>query len=152
MFWLLLAGTGVFLIWRYAVTSYPLQSYAVPYGDLFNEAEKRHGLPPFLLVEVARQESGFNPKAYNAASGASGIMQIVPKWHPGVDPYEPTQAIPYAAGYLRNLKNRTGTWKRALAAYNWGIGNLTTLGFDKMPRETREYIAAISAKLPYGLG
>ncbi len=34
-------------------------------------------------------------------------MQIIPKWHPNVDPTNPNDAIGYAAGYLRKLYNNS---------------------------------------------
>ena len=45
---------------------------------------------------------------------------------------------------MRQLFNATGTWQHALAAYNWGIGNLKRLGFSKAPLETRNYVATIA--------
>lgn len=123
---------------------------SIPYGDVFLAAETAHGLPKFLLVEVARAESQFNIYAKSPA-GAQGIMQIVPKWHPGVDPYDPNAAIFYAANYLKQLYNKTGSWQGALGAYNWGIGNLEKYGWGRAPAETRNYVAKISARLPYSL-
>jgi len=101
-----------------------------------------------LLLRVAQQESGFDPKAYNSRTTASGMMQIVPKWHPGVDPFDPAQAVPYAAKYLSTLHNQFGTWKLALAAYNWGPGNLKKYGIDNAPTETRNYYTEILADVP----
>jgi soluble lytic murein transglycosylase-like protein len=109
----------------------------------FIAASQYHGLPAGLLSRVAYQESRYNPDAYNP-SGASGIMQIIPKWHPGVDVWNPTEAIWYAAKYLRQLYNQFGSWTYALAAYNWGPGNLSRKGIDNAPLETRNYIAEIT--------
>lgn len=125
--------------------------YNVPFGPIFEAAEKAFGIPNLLLVEMARKESNFNTKAISN-KGAVGIMQIVPKWHPGVNPLDPSQSIMYAAKYLKSLYQQTGSWRGALAAYNWGIGNLNNYGFDKMPMETRDYIAVITNRLPYYLG
>jgi soluble lytic murein transglycosylase-like protein len=41
---------------------------------------------------------------------------------------DPDQVIPGAAHYLAKLYSRTGTWAGALAAYNWGIGNVLRKG------------------------
>lgn len=109
----------------------------------FVEASHVHGLPPGLLSRVAKQESNYDPNAESGA-GAQGLMQIVPKWHPGVDPWNPKEAIFYAAKYLQNLRKQTGSWIMALAAYNWGIGNLTRKGIERAPKETQNYIAYIS--------
>lgn len=123
-------------------------SYAsVPYGATFNDAESMYQLPRFLLVEVARQESNFKPDAYNAKSGATGIMQIVPRWHPDVNPKDPIASIYYAAKYLTSLHTELKSWKSALAAYNWGIGNVRTFGTASAPAETRLYVAQISQRM-----
>lgn len=152
---LILLITGAVTAWGvYMVVQrkfFPSSSYDVPYGETFKAAETTYKLPSFLLVEIARAESGFNPNAVSN-KGAQGIMQIVPKWHPGIDPFNPERSIMYAGNYMRSLYLKTGSWRGALAAYNWGIGNLTKFGFDSMPKETRDYIAKISSKLPYNLG
>lgn len=115
------------------------------FKTLLSDAENKYLLPRNLLARVAYQESSFNPDAYNVATTASGLMQIVPRWHPEiVDPFNPSEAIPYAAKYLRELYDKTGSWKMALAAYNWGIGNLQKYGIQHAPEETRNYVAQIS--------
>jgi soluble lytic murein transglycosylase-like protein len=61
----------------------------------------------------------------------------------GVDPLNTDSSIDGAARYLRRLYDGTGTWAGALAAYNWGIGNVRRRGLDAAPAETREYVSAI---------
>jgi soluble lytic murein transglycosylase-like protein len=117
-----------------------------------HEAEARYGIPADLVVRLAWQESRFNPEAYNAGSGASGIMQIVPRWHPAADPWEPVAAIDYGARYLAQLARQFGTWELALKAYNWGPGNVAAWlrgGPDAPvePLETQNYSAQILADL-----
>jgi len=96
---------------------------ASPYLALLRSAGQSFGLPDTLLERIAWIESRFSPTAKSPA-GAVGIMQIVPSAHPGVDAANPNAAIPYAASYLRQLYNQFGTWEKAIAAYNWGPGNL----------------------------
>lgn len=115
-------------------------------------AEARYGIPFNLVVRLAWQESRFNPRAHNVGSNASGIMQIVPRWHPGVDPWEPFQAIDYGAGYLARLYQQFGAWDLALKAYNWGPGNVSRwIASGRVspaePSETREYSASILGDL-----
>lgn len=121
---------------------------ADPYLGLLRQAEERHGLPENLLARVAYQESRFRDDIINgetvSSAGAVGIMQIVPRWHPSVDPLNVPDAIDYAASYLASLKASTGSWEMALAAYNWGPGNLSRKGFSQAPKETRDYVAQIS--------
>lgn len=152
LFYLILSAAtawGVFMVVKNKI--FPVSSYDVPYGETFKVAETTYKLPSFLLVEIARAESNFNPNAVST-KGAQGIMQIVPKWHPGIDPFIPERAIMYAGSYIRQLYLKTGSWRGALAAYNWGIGNLNKFGFEQMPKETRDYITKIGGKLPYNLG
>lgn len=88
-------------------------------------AEDRYGIPRDLLVRLAWQESRFNVGAFNQASGASGLMQIVPRWHPTVDPWNATAAIDYGARYLADQWHRFSSWELALKAYNWGPANVS---------------------------
>lgn len=113
----------------------------------FSAAEQQHGLPHNLLVRVAQQESNFNPAVVSSA-GAVGLMQIIPRWHPEVDAYDPVASIYYAAGYLRKNYDRFGSWVLALAAYNWGPTVLARDGLENAPRETVNYIAQIVADIP----
>lgn len=80
---------------------------------------QKHGIDPDIFVNQIRQESGFNPNAKSPA-GAQGIAQIVPKYHPGVDPMNPVAALDYAAGMMANGIKRYGNVSRALSAYNSG--------------------------------
>ena len=135
------------------------KTWAIPnkgmqYFPFFSQAEYQYGLPNRLLARVAYQESRFNPAAFNASSGASGMMQIIPRWHPGVNvtDTDPEDDIFYAAKYLRENFNRFGTWGKSLAAYNWGPGNLRT-AIDKhgpdwlafAPVETRNYVREVTS-------
>lgn len=82
-------------------------------------AAKRYGIDPDVFVRQINQESGFNPSAKSPA-GALGIAQIVPKWHPGVDPYDPVASLNYAAKWMSELYHRYGSYERALSVYNSG--------------------------------
>lgn len=131
----------------------------VPDGlkGIFSAATARYGLPPTLLEAVAYRESRFRPDIVSgqlrSSKGAVGIMQIIPRFHPTLGEsgaLDPTQAIPYAASYLRKLFDQFGDWKLAVAAYNWGQGNLQKDLADQVignqwPTETRNYVAEISS-------
>lgn len=141
--------------------SYP--KAAEPYlVEIFN-AEKNNGLPHDLLGRLLYQESRFRPDIISGATvspaGAKGIAQIVPKWHPGVNPLDPVASIRYAAQFLASLKAQLGTWDKAVAAYNTGAGNVknalaktTTQGGDwlsYLAQETRNYVNDIFGDLGY---
>lgn len=124
------------------------------YESAFRMAEDMYGIPRGLLSRVAWQESRYKPDAVSHA-GAIGLMQIVPRWHPDVNPTDPYDSINYAARYLRQLHDRFGSWNKALAAYNYGptalsrtITNLGTDWLRGVPTETRNYVTQISEDIP----
>jgi hypothetical protein len=110
------------------------------------EAEKQ-GLGKFsdLFVRQAKQESGFNPYA-TSPKGAAGLFQHMPATAQelGIDPYNPTQSIQGGVKYMGQLLNKyQGDPTKALAAYNWGMGNLDRQGLEKAPTETQNYLKNI---------
>lgn len=120
------------------------------WAPLIASVEKKHGMPAGMLMALAAKESGFDPNAKNKWSGASGMMQLMPKIHTSINPFNPNQAIPYAGSYLASMKKRFGTWTKALAGYNWGPGNVNKwiAGTKKPPKETVEYMTLISLWTP----
>ncbi len=129
---------------------------AAPYLDSINKAELKYSLPENLLARLLYQESHYRPDiitgALNSSAGAQGIAQIVPKWHPSVNPLDPFASIDYAAEYLAELKQRFGDWGTALAAYNWGMGNVGRAKdnhgaswLSYAPEETQNYVKQITA-------
>jgi len=110
------------------------------------EAEKQ-GLGKYsdLLVRQAKQESNFNPYA-TSPKGAGGIFQHMPATAKelGIDPYDPTQSIQGGVKYMGQLLNKyQGDQTKALAAYNWGMGNVDRQGLEKAPAETQNYLKNI---------
>ncbi len=57
--------------------------------------------------------------------------------------FDPAQNIMGGTSYLRSLLDRyRGEVKLALAAYNWGMGNLEKRP-EAMPQETKNYVAKV---------
>lgn len=154
---LALAG-GVAVV---ASKSWKTVKNASKYLPLLNAAESRYGIPHDLLARQAYQESRFRDdivtgKAVSSA-GALGLMQIVPKFHPSIDPgdaaadaraaLDPARAVDYAARYLVSLKKQFGSWSLALAAYNAGPGNVAKYKGVPPFTETRNYVAQITGDL-----
>lgn len=83
------------------------------------------GLDPRLALEVAIQESGLDQNA-RGSSGEIGIFQLMPQTalQLGVDPTDPLQNIEGGVSYLASLIGQFGDVAAALAAYNWGQGNV----------------------------
>lgn len=131
---------------------------------IMNEVEKR-GMPTEIAL-LPMVESAFVPGATSRV-GAAGLWQFMPAtgrqygleqtwWYDGRrDVVESTRA---ALDYLQNLYNLFGDWSLALAAYNWGEGNVqraiarteaagqvATFDTIKLPNETRNYVPKLLA-------
>jgi len=125
----ILLGVLVALVVGYiAMKKWELPSAAAPYLVEIRNAETTNGLPHDLLARLLYQESRYRPDiitgATKSAAGAVGIAQIVPKWHPTVNPLDPVASIRYAGQFLAQLKKQLGTWDKAVAGYNTGAGNV----------------------------
>ncbi len=149
------------------------------YRGLIQQVLKEEGVPQDLIY-LAVAESGFQPQAVNARSGAGGMWQFMTYTGPEYglirngyfdyrfDPEKSTRAY---AQYIKKLYGITGDWYLAMASYDWGLGNVQRAvmrtGYadfwelyrrNAMPAETRAYVpqilaAVIMAKNPerYGL-
>ena len=116
-----------------------------------NAAEVKYGIPHNLLARQCAKESSFNPAARNP-SGAIGLMQLLPQYFPGAG-LDPVKDISTAAVYLASLYRRFKDWQLALAAYDWGPGDLSKWQksqgtFATLPKETRDYVTEIIADVP----
>ena len=112
------------------------------FEPIIRDAGNRYGVDPALIRAVIQAESGGNPLAVSKA-GAKGLMQLMPGTAAefGVgNAFDPVQNIMGGTRYLSRLLDRyRGDVKLALAAYNWGMGNLEKRP-DTMPLETKNYI------------
>lgn len=124
---------------------HPPQKYAAAIAA----AEVAHGLPVDLLARLLWQECRYREDIITgrvkSAAGAMGIAQFMPATaaEMGIDPLDPFAAIDAAARYLASLYRRFGAWDLALAAYNWGQGNLARKGLGAAPAETVRYYSQI---------
>lgn len=130
---------------------------AEPYLATIDELEKAHGMPAGLLGKLVDRESNFDPNAKSSA-GAVGLVQLMPI-HSKVDRTDAMASLSYGAQYLTQLKKRFGTWDKALAAYNWGEGNLSKAlrkhgpqWMTRLPKETSAYVAALAPAEKYTNG
>jgi LysM repeat protein len=105
-------------------------------------------MDPNLAVAVARKESSMNPRARNATSGASGVMQMIPstaKMMGVKDIWDPKQNVDGGLRYLKKqLDTHGGDVALALAAYNAGPGKVRQYGGVPPFPETHDYIRTIA--------
>lgn len=130
-----------------------LQAMAGEFGAL----EGKYGLPAGLLSSVAGTESGGDAFAVSP-KGAKGPFQFMDGTArdlglKGMDVYDPHKSADAAARYLRYLLDATGgDLEKALASYNWGLGNVQKKGMDNLPSETRNYVPKVMAGMRPGAG
>lgn len=139
-----------------SLTGWDVSKIPAQYVGAIGNAERANGIPMFMLARLLWQESHYRADIISgktvSSAGALGIAQIVPKWHPNVDPLDPFASIAYAGQYLGSLYKKYGDWAEALAAYNWGPGNLDNYGIANAPAETRAYYKSILADIGMSTG
>jgi hypothetical protein len=108
-------------------------------------ASQKFGVDAGLIRAVIQAESDFNPQAVSHA-GARGLMQLMPATARSLgvsDSFDPEQNVMAGTRFLKDLLQRYGgDVDSALAAYNWGPGNVDKRP-DHLPRETRTYLARV---------
>lgn len=131
---------------------------------------REHGVDPFLVLGLMRQESTYNSIARSPV-GARGAMQIMPRTghlvanitndlqYDAGDLEDPTFAVGHGIRYLGLLMERfDGAYPLAIASYNggpfnvssWRKGTGTDMPMDAFVehipfRETRDYVKRVSA-------
>src|ERR1700730_1879963 len=147
------------------------------YKEMIAKNLRDQGVPQDLIY-LAVAESGFQPQALNARSGAGGMWQFMPTGAYGLarngwfdERFDPQKSSIAYAKYMKTLYNQFGDWYLAMAAYDWGPGNVQRAvmrtGYadfwelyrrNVLPGETKNYVpgiiaAIIMAKNPeqYGL-
>jgi len=147
------------------------------YKDMISKDLRAAGVPQDLMY-LAVAESGFQPQALNARSGAGGMWQFMPTGAYGLarngwfdERFDPEKSSKAYARYMKSLYDQFGDWYLAMAAYDWGPGYVQRAvmhtGYADfwelyrrgvLPGETKNYVpgiiaAIIMAKNPaqYGL-
>jgi membrane-bound lytic murein transglycosylase D len=147
------------------------------YKDMISKHLREEGVPQDLIY-LAVAESGFQPQVLNARSGAGGMWQFMPTGAYGLtrngwfdERFDPEKSSKAYARYMKTLYDQFGDWYLAMAAYDWGPGNVQRAvmrtGYadfwelyrrNVLPGETKNYVpgiiaAIIMAKNPtqYGL-
>lgn len=147
------------------------------YKTMIEAVLKKAGLPQDLIYQ-AFAESGFRPQAMNPRSGAGGMWQFMPfdayglehnAWYD--ERFDPVKATEAYAREIKKDYDQLGDWYLAMAAYDWGAGNIQKAvertGYadfwelyrrNNLPQETKNYVpvflaVTLMAKNPqqYGL-
>ena len=111
-------------------------------------AAEEHDIPIGFFVRLLWQESRFRSEEVSSA-GAQGIAQFMPQTAVEMglrNPFDPLQAIPASAKFLRKLYNQFGNLGLAAAAYNAGGGRIEKWlsRRSSLPAETRAYVKIIT--------
>jgi soluble lytic murein transglycosylase-like protein len=117
---------------------------------LMQEVATENYLPTPLFARLIWQESKFKPNAVSHV-GARGIAQFMPATaaERGLEnPFDPVQALPASAEFLRELTLQFGNFGLAAAAYNGGPGRVGKWlsGKGGLPDETRNYVIQITGR------
>jgi hypothetical protein len=122
---------------------------------MVESAATANALPVEFFARVIWQESRFHPGAVGpttrSGDHAEGIAQFMPKTAAErqlLDPFDPVQALPKSAEFLRDLRQQFGNLGLAAAAYNAGPQRVRDwiAGKRAIPAETQHYVAAITGR------
>jgi Transglycosylase SLT domain/SPOR domain len=120
---------------------------------MIESAARAHDLPLEFFARVIWQESRFQPDAVGPLTRSGERAQGIAQFMPGtaaerglLDPFDPIQALPKSAEFLRELRNQFGNLGLAAAAYNAGPQRVRDwmAGRRTLPAETRNYVLAIT--------
>jgi Transglycosylase SLT domain len=112
---------------------------------LIKEIADARKVDPRLLEAMVKVESNFDPYAVSD-KGAMGLLQLMPgtarrfRVH---DTFDPAQNLEGGTEYIKQLLDRYGELRLALAAYNAGEEAVDRYGGIPPFRETRAYVLRI---------
>lgn len=158
----ILLSAGVFYV------AYIYYSYPVKYYDIVKENSQKYDVDPMIIMAIIKAESSFNKYAVSPKD-AIGLMQLqenTAAWcalQMGIEDFDVSQLYDedinikigtwYFASFL--LKHFDGDLTLSLAAYNAGIGNVSSwqknskyssnsVDLDRIPfPETENYIKRV---------
>lgn len=136
------------------------------YRAMIQRVMTQEGVPQDLIY-LAVAESGFQPQVVNRQSGAGGMWQFMPYGNYGLvhnsyvdERFDPEKSTRAYARYMKFLYDQLGDWYLAMAAYDWGAGNVQRAvqktGYadywelykrNNLPGETKNYVPEILAAI-----
>lgn len=145
------------------------------YSSAIIDYAQQNNVDPAIALAVAQAESNsqqfnVNGGVITSSAGALGIMQLEPGTAAqyGADPLNPLENIDAGTAYLGDLGAQFGDQGTALAAYNWGPGNVSNAianygtapvswngqtvpaWFVHAPSETQNYVMKIMGSAAFG--
>jgi soluble lytic murein transglycosylase-like protein len=126
--------------WR--MTAYGVQARI---DTAVRDASLRFRVDPALVRAVIREESNYDVHAVSH-KGAMGLMQLMPETAAElgvVCAFDPRENVLAGTRYLRRLRDRLGSWPRAVAAYHAGPARVEA---RRIPDETQRYAERVIAR------
>lgn len=134
------------------------------YKAMIQNVLRKEGVPQDLIYQAVA-ESGFRAQAVNPRSGAGGMWQFMPWDSYGLERtawyderFDPVKATEAYAREIKKDYEQLGDWYLAMAAYDWGAGNVQKAvqrtGYadfwelykrNNLPQETKNYVPIILA-------
>ena len=114
-------------------------AYPVSYTSLIEESAERHGVDPYLVCAIIKCESNWDETVVSNA-GAIGLMQVMPETAENMATWglvdsqqyscdnlqDPATNIEYGCAILSYLDRQFGSQDAVIAAYNAGIGAVSS--------------------------
>jgi soluble lytic murein transglycosylase len=128
--------------------------YPLKWWSNIKEEARRHGLDPYLIAGIIRQETVFEPQA-RSRSNAYGLMQLLPSTGIAVsrrmgggristsDLYNPVLNIQLGTAYVKELLDKFGRFEYVAAAYNGGETRVRRWLRERPPGEIEEWVEDI---------
>jgi hypothetical protein len=120
---------------------------------MIESAARANDLPLEFFARVIWQESRFQPDVVGPRTRSGERAQGIAQFMPGtarerglLNPFDPVQALPKSAEFLRELRGQFGNLGLAAAAYNAGPQAVRDwlAGRRSLPGETQRYVLAIT--------
>jgi soluble lytic murein transglycosylase len=128
--------------------------YPLRWWPNIKEEATRHGIDPYLIAGLIRQETVFDPKARSRAN-ALGLMQLLPYVGQDVarktgngqitsnDLFNPVLNIQLGTAYVKELMGKFDRLEYVTAAYNGGETRVRRWLRENPPSEIEEWVESI---------
>lgn len=109
-----------------------------------------------MSVESGGKQTDRFGNTLRSSAGALGLMQLMPSTARGlgIDPNNAYDNLRGGTAYLKQLFAKYGNWNDALAAYNWGPGNVdrALIAHRAFPQAVDNYVSSVMARYSSGSG